>query len=51
MVICRCDGTVDGILTAVFDAWSIDINSTESFVCNNDNMVIFAEYRDVETNK
>ena len=51
MVICRCDGTVDGILTAVFDAWSIDINSTEISVCNNDNMVIFAEYRDVETNQ
>lgn len=49
MVICCCDGSVDGILTAVYDAWSIDIKTSEIAVTRHDNMVLFAEYRDVET--
>lgn len=49
MVICRCDGSVDGILTAVFEAWSIDIKTSEISVNRHGNMVMFAEYRDVET--
>ncbi len=50
MVICCCDGTFDGILTAVFEAWTIDVNTTEISVGGNDNFVLFAEYREVETN-
>ncbi len=49
MVICCCDGSVDGILTAVFEAWSTDIRTSEISVDRHGNMVLFAEYRDVVT--
>lgn len=49
MVICCCDGSVDGILTAVFEAWSIDIRTSEISVNKSGNMVLFAEYREVVT--
>lgn len=49
MVICCCDGTFDGILTAVFEAWVIDVNTTEIAIGTEGNMVLFAEYKDVVT--
>lgn len=49
MVICKCDGTPEGILTAVFDAWEIDIKTSEISVTPNDNMVLFGEYHEVVT--
>lgn len=49
MVIHCCDGTVDGILTAVFDAWATDIKTSGIAVSKCCNMVMFAEYREVVT--
>lgn len=49
MVICCCDGTFDGILTSVFEAWLIDPETTEISVGREGNMVLFAEYREVVT--
>ena len=50
MVIYQCDGTVDGILTAVFDAWKVSENTEcEIAVKDEGNMVLFAEYVDVVT--
>ena len=49
MVVCCCDGSVDGILTAVFEAWSIDIKTSRIQVPGNSNMEWFADYREVAT--
>lgn len=49
MVICCCDGTVDGILTAVFEAWKIDVNTTRISIGKPYNNELFAEYREVVT--
>lgn len=49
MIICQCDGTVAGIFTAVFEAWSIDINNTSIAAGEMVNREWFAEYRMVET--
>lgn len=49
MIICCCDGTVDGIFSAIFKAWSLGTDNTK-ISCNEfDNMELFAEYVNVET--
>ncbi len=40
MVIFRCDGTYEGILTAVFSGYRSDDVMIE---CDNDNMFVFGE--------
>lgn len=47
MIVCCCDGSVDGILTAVFEAWSVDIRTARIQVPGNNNMEWFADYTDV----
>ncbi len=49
MVVCCCDGTVDGILTAVFEAWRINPSDTRINIGHEGNLEWFAEYTDVET--
>lgn len=46
MVIFRCDGTYEGILTAVFSGYRSDDVMIE---CDNDNMFVFGECTEVVT--
>lgn len=46
MVIFRCDGTYEGILTAVFSGYRSDDVMIE---CDNDNMFLFGECTEVVT--
>ncbi|MDD6235210.1 MAG: TIGR03915 family putative DNA repair protein [Lachnospiraceae bacterium] len=48
MVVCCCDGTVDGILTAVFDAWAAGVNDSRISI-GKGNIEWFADYIDVVT--
>lgn len=49
MVICCCDGTLDGILTAVFTAWEIGVDNCSVSTGDHNNYEWFAEYRDIAT--
>ena len=49
MVVCCCDGSVDGILTAVFEAWSADIRTSRIQVPGESNIEWFAEYVQVDS--
>lgn len=48
MIVCCCDGTVDGILTAVFDAWTAGVNDSRISI-GKGNIEWFADYIDVVT--
>ena len=48
MIVCCCDGTVDGILTAVFDAWAAGVNDSRISI-GKGNIEWFADYIDIVT--
>lgn len=45
MIICCCDGSVDGIFTAIYRAWELGTSRTAISVTDGDNMELFSEYR------
>ena len=49
MTICICDGTTEGIMTAVFDAWTIGVDDTSIAIDGMNNCEWFAEYHNVTT--
>ena len=51
MIICRCDGTINGIFTAIYRAWEIGTTRTKISIADNDNLELFAEYMDIEADE
>lgn len=49
MIICSCDGTVNGIFTAIYHAWKIGTSRTRISVSQCEDMELFAEYRYFES--
>lgn len=45
MIICCCDGSVDGIFTAIYHAWELGTSRTAISVTDGENMELFSEYR------
>lgn len=45
MIICCCDGSVDGIFTAIYRAWEIGTSRTAISVTEGEDMELFSEYR------
>ena len=51
MIIVCCDGTVNGIFTAIYRAWEIGTSKTKISVSQNENIEMFAEYMTVESDE
>ena len=49
MIVCCCDGSVDGIFTAIYRAWEIGTSRTSISVTEGEDMELFSEYRFFET--
>ena len=45
MIVCCCDGSVDGIFTAIYRAWEIGTSRTSISVTEGEDMELFSEYR------
>ncbi len=45
MIICCCDGSVNGIFTAIYRAWEIGTSKTAISVSDGETMELFCEYR------
>ena len=45
MIVCCCDGSVNGIFTAIYRAWELGTSKTSICVSEGENMELFAEYR------
>lgn len=49
MIFCCCDGSVDGIFTAIYRAWELGTSRTCISVTDGEDMELFSEYRFFET--
>lgn len=49
MIVCCCDGSVDGIFTAIYRAWEIGTSRTSISVTEGEDMELFSEYRFFES--
>lgn len=45
MIVCCCDGSVNGIFTAIYRAWEIGTSKTAISVSDGETMELFCEYR------
>lgn len=44
MIVCQCDGSVNGIFTAIYRAWEIGTQKTTVSVAKYENITLFDEY-------
>lgn len=51
MIICCCDGSVNGIFTAIYRAWELGTSRTSISVSEGENMELFSEYRFFESDE
>ena len=51
MIVCCCDGSVNGIFTAIYRAWELGTSKTSICVSEGENMELFAEYRFIEADE
>lgn len=51
MIICCCDGSVNGIFTAIYKAWELGTSRTSICVSEGQSMELFAEYRYFESDE
>lgn len=51
MIVCLCDGSVSGIFTAIYKAWEIGTSKTRISVSAFEDMDLFSEYLNVETDE
>ena len=45
MIVCCCDGSVNGIFTAIYRAWELGTSQTSLSVSDGEDMELFCEYR------
>lgn len=51
MIVCCCDGSVNGIFTAIYRAWEIGTSKTAVSVSGCEDMELFSEYRYFESDE
>lgn len=51
MIVCRCDGTLNGIFTAIYKAWELGTSQTRISVTEYENMELFSEYKYIEADE
>ncbi len=51
MIVCCCDGSVNGIFTAIYRAWEIGTSKTSISVSDGETMELFSEYRYFEADE